>query len=269
MGKHVDLDGDGVADQGSPGDRSDREYGRDFDLGVPHVVGQYFHQLEQAPGLGRHVLHDARSLDHDAAQLVEHVTTEKTTTHKRYGEIFDQGDVGACTAMAALGLMNTEPFVGSKDLFITRDALNFYAAETHLDDAQIPGSYPPNDSGSTGLWSMKLLKLQRLIPGYRWAFSLATVKKLLQVSPISLGLPWFNSMFNVDRDGFLVVQPASGLAGGHQIEATGVDFERQAVLLANSWGTGWGKNGFAYLRFTHLDQLLKLHGDVSVPTGRL
>lgn len=266
MGQHFDEDGDGVADR--PAERYDREHGRDFDLGVPHVTGQYFHQLEQAPGLGRHVLHDARSLDYDAAEMVASVTSEKTTIHARYGEIFDQGDVGACTGMAALGLMNTEPFAGSK-LFTTQDALEFYSRETALDDRQIPGRYPPEDTGSTGLWSMKQLRADGLIPGYRWAFSLTTVKKLLQVSPISLGLPWFNSMFSVDRNGFMVVQSFTGLAGGHQIEAVGVDFERQAVLLANSWGDGWGQNGFAYLRFTHLDQLLKLHGDVSVPTGRL
>lgn len=262
MGKHFDNDGDGVAD--GPPRRPDDG---DFDLGVPSVTGQYFHLLEQGPGLGRHVLHDARSLDYDAATLVEQVTTERTTYHRRYGPIFDQGNVGACTAMAALGLMNTEPFVGSK-LFTTDDALAFYARETVLDDRQIPGHYPPDDTGSTGLWSMKQLRADGLIPGYRWAFSVATVKRLLQVSPISLGLPWFNSMFSVDHHGYLIVQPFTGLAGGHQIEATGVDFERQAVEVTNSWGDGWGQGGKAFIRFTHLDQLLKLHGDVAVPTGR-
>lgn len=262
MAKHFDEDGDGVAD--GPPRRSDDG---DFDLGVSHVTGLYAHRLEQAPGLGRHVLHDTRSLEYDAAAMVSSVTTERTTYHRRYGEIFDQGSLGACTAMAAMGLMNTEPFVG-KALFTTTDALKFYSDETRLDDRQIPGHYPPDDTGSTGLWSMKALKGWGLIPGYRWAFSLGTVKRLLQVSPISLGLPWFNSMFSVDRDGYLIVQPFTGLAGGHQIEATGVDFERQAVQVTNSWGEGWGQGGSAYLRFTHLDQLLKLHGDVAVPTGR-
>jgi hypothetical protein len=262
MGKHFDEDGDGVAD------RYDREHGRDFDMGVPHVAGQYFHRLEQAPGLGRHVLHDARSLDYDAATLVEHVTRERTTYHPRQGEIFDQGDVGACTAMAALGVLNTEPFARSS-LFTTRDALAFYGLETQLDDSQIPGRYPPDDTGSTGLWSMKALKHEKLIDAYRHAFSLTTVKKLLQVSPVSIGIPWFNSMFTVDRDGFVVVQTFSGLAGGHQIVGSGVDFERQAVEITNSWGEDWGKKGRAFIRFTHLDQLLKLHGDVSVPTGRI
>lgn len=267
MGKHFDEDGDGVADQVTT-PPPQRPPDGDFDLGVPHVEGQYFHRLEQAPGLGRHVLHDARSLDYDAATLVESVTIERTTYHERHGAIFDQGNVGACTAMAALGLMNTEPFVGSK-LYTTDDALAFYSRETRLDDSQIPGEYPPDDTGSTGLWSMKQLRADGLIGGYRHAFSINTVKKLLQVSPVSIGIPWYESMFTVDRSGFVVVQPASGLAGGHQIELTGVDFERQAVYFPNSWSTGWGVSGYAWLRFTHLAQLLALHGDCSVPTGRL
>ena len=262
MAKHFDEDGDGVAD--GPPRRPDDG---DFDLGVPHVTGLNFHRLEQGPGLGRHVLHDARSLDYDAATMVSSVTTERTTYHQRHGEIFDQGSVGACTAMAALGLMNTEPFMGSR-LFTARDALEFYARETVLDDRQIPGQYPAEDPGSTGLWSMKQLRADGLIPGYRWAFSLATVKRLLQVSPVSLGLPWFNSMFSLDHNGYMIVQTFTGLAGGHQIVASGVDFERQAVELTNSWGENWGVRGRAYLRFTHLEQLLKLHGDVAVPTGR-
>lgn len=266
MGKHFDEDGDGVADQPPR-----READGDFDLGVEHVPGQYFHRLEQAPGLGRHVLHDIRSLAYDAAQLVEHVTTERTTYHKREGAIFDQGQVGACTGMAALGLMNTEPFVGKK-LFTTEDALRFYSDETRLDDRQIPGHYPPDDTGSTGLWAAKTLQSWGLIPaknGYRHAFSLNTVKKLLQVFPVMFGLPWFKSMFTVDKDGFIVVEPASGLAGGHEIEGSAIDFERQAVELTNSRSDGWGLKGKAFVRFADLGSLLKLHGDVTVPTGRL
>jgi hypothetical protein len=266
MGKHFDEDGDGVADQAQTSSPS-RPPDGDADLGVPYVKGQYFHRLEQAPGLGRHVLHDARSLKYDAATLVEHVTTERTTYHQRKTSIWDQGNVGACTAFAALGLMVTEPFYRPTHRFTPELALQFYSVETQLDDTQIPGHYPPNDTGSTGLWSMKLLKRRGLISGYRHAFSLATVKKLLQVSPVSIGIPWFNSMFSVDRNGFVVVQSVSGPVGGHQIVGSGINFERQAVEITNSWGSGWGVHGRAYIRFTHLEQLLKLHGDVSVPTG--
>jgi hypothetical protein len=76
-------------------------------------------------------------------------------------------------------------------------------------------------------------------------------------------------MFDVDAHGFVDVRPESGLAGGHQIVGSGVDFERQAVEITNSWSENWGLKGRAFIRFTHLDQLLKLHGDCSVPTGRI
>lgn len=263
MGKHTDADGDGLADQA----HVTRPADGDFDLGVSTVWGQYFHRLEVFPGGGRHVLHDARSLEYDAATLVEHVTTKRTTYHWRQAEIWDQGQVGACTAFAALGLMMTEPFYRPTHHFIGRDALQFYGAETTLDDAQIPGHYPPDDTGSTGLWSMKLLKIQGLITGYRHAFSVDTVKKLLQVTPVSFGFPWYNSMFDPDSKGHLIVDLTSGLAGGHQLVGSAVDFEAGGVELTNSWGAGWGRQGKAFLAFADLAILLGQHGDCSVPSG--
>ena len=96
MGRHFDEDGDGLADQAVP-----RFIEGDYDLGVPHVDGQYFHRLEVFPGGGRHVLHDARSLRYDAAEMVRHVTRRRTTYHQRQAPIWDQGEVGASTAFAA------------------------------------------------------------------------------------------------------------------------------------------------------------------------
>lgn len=253
------------SDEGAAGVRS---ADGDFDLGVGYVPGQYFHRLEMFPGGGRHVLHDERSLAYDAAPMVEHITQDKTTFHRRAAPIWDQGSVGACTAFAGLGLMMTEPFVGP-EVYTPEDALRFYSRETWLDDRQIPGRYPPEDTGSTGLWSMKLLKLEGLIDGYRHAFSMATVKKLLQVSPVSIGIPWYNSMFKPDHYGRLVVDLTSGLAGGHQLEGTGVDFENREVELTNSWGVGWGWTGRARISFADLAILLRQHGDCSVPTGRI
>jgi hypothetical protein len=263
MGKHTDKDGNGIADFAEQNRAADG----DFDLGVRHVVGQYFHRLEVFPGGGRHVLHDERSLLYDAATMVEHVTAEHTIFHRRMAPVWDQRNVGACTAYAALGLMVTEPFARTRPQITDKDLIDFYSRETALDDAQIPGRYPPVDTGSTGLWSMKLLQRLGYITGYRHAFSLATVKKLLQVSPVSFGLPWYQSMFQPDGHGLITVDTRSGLAGGHQIVGSGIDFERGVVELTNSWGSGWGVGGRAYLRFEDIEFLLAQHGDCSVPTG--
>lgn len=261
MAKHTDSDGDGVADYAAdvrPADGDD-------DLGVPHVPGRYFHLLEQKPGLGRHVLHDARSLNYNAADLVEHVTKEVTTFHKRVAPVWDQGQLGACTAFAALGVMMTEPFYRTSFKYSGADAIKFYEQETALDNSQIPGAYPPDDTGSTGLWSMKLLRKMGLISGYKHAFSFTTVKKLLQVDPVSFGVPWYNSMFTPDKYGRIHVDQSSGLAGGHQLDGTGIDFVNQEIELTNSWGPSWGLSGRCRISFADMQALLANHGDCSVP----
>ncbi|MEU0797185.1 C1 family peptidase [Amycolatopsis sp. NPDC005961] len=239
----------------------------DDTIGVPRVDGLTFHRLEQsAANLGRHVLHDVRSLEHDAAVLVAGRTAPlKTVMHRCTVDPWDQGDVGGCTANAAIGLLVTEPFAVAGRTFTEADALELYKEETRLDDSQIPGHYPAEDTGSTGLWSMKALKARGMIKGYRHAFSLGTALRLLQSWPVSTGVPWFNSMFNVDAHGFIKVDQASGLAGGHQVAIVGIDVDRKAVRVRNSWGTGWGDGGYAWLSWSDWKTLLHLHGDVVVP----
>jgi hypothetical protein len=267
MGQHTDADGDGLAD------RPPATPGRDFTLGVDPVPGQVFHRFEQAPGLGRHVLHDDRSRAFDADVLVRGIVRRQATViHPRVIPPWDQGETGSCTAHAALGLMMSEPYFSwqaglnrTSKLYSEDDVLRFYGRETELDDRQIPGSYPAEDTGSTGLWSMKTLRDWKLITQYRHAFSFDTLARLLQVTPVSLGLPWFESMFRVDEDYVVDVRPETGLAGGHQIVGQGIDFERQAIRICNSWGENWAEQGFAWIGFGDMRTLLGLHGDVSVP----
>lgn len=261
MGKHFDDDGDGIADQPT------RPPDGDFDLGVDHVPGQYFHLLEQGPGLGRHVLHDERSRQYDAAEgIAAEVTKIVTTRHQRVIPPFDQGDLGSCTANAALGLMVTEPFASMINRTFTEDdCVRFYERETVLDNRQIPGSYPPVDTGSTGLWSMKTLRDWLLASGYQHAFSTSTLQRILQKFPVSVGVPWFSSMDHPDRHGIIRVDPASGLRGGHQFDVTEIDAENQWYEAWNSWGTGFALGGKMRIPFADMHTLLSNHGDVTVP----
>jgi hypothetical protein len=264
MGQHTDADHDGIADAAEATSQTD------FTMGVEPVDGQYFHLLEQAPGpngerTGRHVLHDDRSRAHDAADDVRTVTRQITTVHRRIAPIWDQGRIGSCTANAALGTLMTEPLWNGAWNFSEPDCLALYAQETKIDDAQIPGHYPPTDTGSSGLWSMKTLKRAGFITGYKHAFSFDTLCRLLQLSPVSIGIPWYQSMFTPSPRGVISVDPASGLAGGHQLSAVGVDYEREGIKIANSWGESWGVAGGGWIRFADMQALLKAHGDVSVP----
>src|SRR6476659_657963 len=102
--------------------------------------------------LGRHVLHDTRSRNFDLAGTAGAKLPTELIRWARPGPVFDQGDLGCCTAAAALGLLMTEPFA-SGPTYTLADVHDFYSAETRIDG--VCGVYPPDDTGSTGLAAMQ------------------------------------------------------------------------------------------------------------------
>jgi C1A family cysteine protease len=50
------------------------------------------------------------------------------------------------------------------------------------------------------------------------------------------------------------------LAGGHEVEAVGVDLDtsnafNSTITYANSWGTGWGQEGYFKMRLRTYEKL--------------
>lgn len=214
------------------------------------------------PRLKRHVVHDERSRNY---ALPEGAKPTQPISWTRNGPVLDQGEVGSCTANAALGLMMTTPFSSGKT-FTEDDALAFYHQETVLDDSEIPGEYPPDDTGSSGLWAMKTLQQQGLISGYSHAFSLNAALTALQNGPIAVGSVWVDSMMDPGKDGTLTVNKRSQVDGGHEYVVDGYDPTRDAVRMTNSWGTSWGINGQAWIKTVDFQWLLSQEGDVVQPT---
>lgn len=224
--------------------------------------------LEQRPGarrrLGRHVIQDSRSIEWDARAIVR-PRPLKTTMHEFLVEPWDQGTIGSCTANAMLGCLMSKPLHRAGWAFDEVTAVDFYKEETRLDDTDVPGHYEPDDTGSTGLWSAKVAKSRGYIGSYRHAFHFSTVLHVLMDQPVSFGTSWYESMFRPDRFGYLTVDLNSPLDGGHQICLAGLDVEREAVRVRNSWGTGWGQGGYGWLRWNDLQDLLHDSGDITVP----
>lgn len=224
--------------------------------------------LEQRPEarrrLGRHVIQDSRSIAWDA-RAVASPRPLKTTIHEFLAEPWDQGNIGSCTANAMLGCLMSAPLHNGGWTFTEDDAVEFYREETRLDDSDIPGEYEPDDTGSSGLWSAKVAKNREYIWQYRHAFHFSTVLHVLMDQPVSFGTSWYESMFEPDKDGFIKVDFESRMDGGHQICLAGLDVEREAVRVRNSWGTGWGDKGYAWLSWDDLQDLLHDGGDITVP----
>ena len=55
------------------------------------------------------------------------------------------------------------------------------------------------------------------------------------------------------NSGVYVCNPASGVAGGHCIVIVGYDNTKQAWLIRNSWGTGWGMAGYCWFHYNQCD----------------
>jgi hypothetical protein len=210
--------------------------------------------------LGRAIEHDPRS----KAFGVTHQDPIVSKVWIRHVPAFDQKSLGACTGFSMAGVIMTDPFRPSH-LLTEADAVELYQMATHLD--RIPGAYPPNDTGSSGLAVARAAVKLGYIQGYHHAFSLQSALHALMRGPVITGLNWYSSFDDpVGVDHELVISPNAEVRGGHEIEVLGVDAEARTIRLCNSWGTGWGEGGYATMKWTTWERLLEEQGDVTVPS---
>lgn len=208
--------------------------------------------------LGRLTEHDPRSRAFPFTATAP--LPERSWTWVRRVPIFDQGNLGSCTGMAAVGWVGTDPHPAAP-LADEKLAVSIYSQATHLD--AFPGAYPPDDTGSSGLAVAKALKRRGLITSYRHAFSFRGLLGALVRGPVIVGIPWHEAMFAPpEGGGYLTV--AGDVVGGHEVLVRGVDPRRRHVLCDNSWGLGWGRNGRFWLRWDDLERLLDEDGDATV-----
>lgn len=228
--------------------------------------------MPQHPALGRHVEHDPRSLNYAHGVLPK--TAIKSVDWTRRVPVFNQGQLGSCTGNAAIGLVGTDSqdrpgltsiILNGHALPVDEDlAVKAYELATQLDT--ITGTYPPDDTGSSGLGAAKALKKLGLATSYKHAFSLDAVKSALQSAPVMVGTIWLKSMFTVDsKTGFVNVDRSSEVAGGHEYVLSAYDADRKVFRLDNSWGESWGVRGSAWLTEAAMQWLLSQQGDVTVP----
>ena len=211
--------------------------------------------------LGRHINHDPRSRAYGVSAKA---ATISSVLHPRVVPIFDQGDVGSCTGNAAVGALGTAPLFATlpenHPVLDEAEAVAVYSAATKVDNFR--GSYPPDDTGSDGLSVAKVLKSLGLISGYQHAFSLTDALTALQKYPGITGVNWYEGMDSPDSHG--LVKVSGQVRGGHEFEVVGMDVDTRTVRCANSWGTGYGDNGFFTLTWSDFERLLGEQGDFTV-----
>lgn len=218
--------------------------------------------------LGRHVEHDERSRGFGS---VRYAGPLESVAWERHGKILDQEDVGMCTGAALIGLLMTEPNhsrlkeLGRRLSYDEWDALDVYKHASYIDT--IPGSYPKDDTGSTGVAAAKAGKMLGLVDEYRHAFGRRELLEALQRGPVMIGIDWYDS-FDTPQgdDARLVIRHDAEVRGGHEVVIDAVDLDGFLFGGRNSWGPRYGLAGGFTIDFETMRRLLEDGGDVIQPS---
>jgi hypothetical protein len=218
---------------------------------VTHIPQQYTQ-------LGRQRVHDSRSKAFPARLLVD-----KSKWHSKTIRIYDPKRNpnqchGECTGVAKCVQMNA---VGNRVKGVTfgmDQAHAFYHLSTELDP--FDGTWPPDDTGSSGLASAKAAQKLGIGGEYRHVFNGAdgVVEQIMADDVVSVGTWWYEGMFNQNAQG--IIEPTGPQVGGHQYAVRGYDAEDD-LLIIRCW---WGDFRDAKIKRTHLDELLHDGGDAHV-----
>jgi hypothetical protein len=236
------------------------------------VIDRVDHRLD------RHVEHDSRSKNF--AFTVAPPNTGQTVFHDDTAPILDQLNLGGCVGFTGADIMNMALFTPVRNIknnhqfYQNKDGINFYSAATHADS--IAGSYPPDDTGSSGLGLAKALKKLGLIDRYQHCFTWGQYLAALAAQPVAVGTLWTNDMFTPDSNGVIRVGKLTdaNIAGGHEWSIRGRDAERGLNLGRNHWNKTWNKKtirqklpGEFWIPDNDLKELLVNQGDVTVLHG--
>ena len=214
--------------------------------------------------LGRHVMHDSRSLAYRVPRSGAAVSSQNWT---RNIPILDQGDLGSCTGNALTGALGTGPIWDALPkghvTLDEKEAVSLYSAATKLDS--YPGNYPPTDTGSDGTSVCKAGQAAGFISGYLHAATVDDMVAALQTGPVIVGVNWYSSFDEPASDGLVSIGAGAYVRGGHEFLIRGVDVSGELLEADNSWGVSWGKQGSFSFSYTTMDRLLSEEGDCTVP----
>jgi C1A family cysteine protease len=201
--------------------------------------------------------------------------------------IEDQEDIGSCTAHAGVGLLEYYEnrafgkFIDASRLFLyktTRNLLHWTGdtgawLRTTMKAMVLFGIPPeeyypydisrfdeePNAFCYAFGQSYQSINYYRLDKTTRSTHELLTrIKNFLSAGyPSMFGFTVYN--FGNDKGEFLFPGPSDRVKGGHAVVAVGYDDNRKigsdkgGIKIRNSWGTGWGENGYGWLPYSYIE----------------
>lgn len=195
----------------------------------------------QMQGLGWKQKEDPRKADFmlRANRLPPEQVQLKNVNFAMFGFPLDQGQTGTCVGHAAKHWELTAPVIKTKRLG-PPTAIEMYLAATARDEWH-NGQPDTTLQDGTSITAMMLALRDEfhMISAFHWTDRVDDILQYMCMddgNSIVLGLPWLNSMFTTDEEGFLNVDMNSGWAGGHCIDGSTLNVKRGFIGGPNSWG---------------------------------
>jgi C1A family cysteine protease len=196
--------------------------------------------------------------------------------------IYDQGDLGSCTANAIAGAIQFEQMKQQLPTIFNPSRLFIYYNERVMEGTVA------SDSGAQIRDGIKSVANQGVCPEAMWPYVVANfsqqppqncydtatqnkVKRYQRLSqhltlmkaclasgyPFVFGFTVYDSFETpqVAQTGVVPMPAASEqVLGGHAVVAVGYDDSQQRFIVRNSWGTTWGQQGYFTMPYAYLTQ---------------
>lgn len=193
--------------------------------------------------------------------------------------VYDQGDLGSCTANAVAGNLDFnrkkqgEAFISPSRLFI------------YYQEREDQGTVA-SDSGSSIRESVKAVKAYGACPEKEWPYDIKRYTTAPSAKAYADAIKYEALTYErIDRNlvdfktcladgypfviGFTVYESFEGpdvaktgimpmpaktesVLGGHAVEVVGYDDSKQWFIVRNSWGKKWGDKGYFYMPYAYL-----------------
>jgi hypothetical protein len=209
--------------------------------------------------LGRQKVHDPRSKGFPVPEAVDRSTWKNKTIRIYDPRVNPNQCHGECTGVAKCVQMNAVGNRVSGVVFNMDQAHTFYHLATTLDPFK--GTWPPDDTGSSGLASAKAAQQLKIGGDYQHVFNGAdgVVQQIMLGKVVSVGTKWYNGMFEPNAQH--VIEPSGDLAGGHQYSAHRYDAKNDRVMIRCWWGPDFRD---VWILRDHLNELILDGGDAHV-----
>lgn len=180
--------------------------------------------------------------------------SSRTRKMWKHGHLLNQQQYPACCGFAWTGELTAKP---KRDPEGTRKEGNAYGLNHYRRGVFLTygANRYPDVVDKVGLSIKRGAEVARdrgLIEAFAWAKTLTEIRDaVVNVGPVVLGIPWYQSMTSTRDDGLIRVRPTdeevANRDGGHAVVITGYDPNPElrgqsgpAFRIRNSWGTMWG-----------------------------